>query len=173
MKEKTAKSKKRWQKTLPVFYLLALIVVTWVGIFAVRLAGPPNIGDNDQERPAAYVLDVLVNGDWIVQRDDTGDITSKPPLYTWVTALTAKAYGKLDEFSLYLPGALCVLIVALLIHVIGESYFGRNAGAAGALAYLLSIAAFKQAHLARTDALFALTVVVTAILAYAAARRRV
>jgi len=42
------------------------------------MGAPPNLLDQDQERPAAYVLDVIKNGNWLCQRDWTGDITSKP-----------------------------------------------------------------------------------------------
>jgi 4-amino-4-deoxy-L-arabinose transferase-like glycosyltransferase len=58
--------------------LLALL------LFVLRLAAPENLLDQDQIRPATYVLDILKNGNWLCQRDLTGEITSKPPLYTWV-----------------------------------------------------------------------------------------
>ncbi len=59
-------------------------------LFGVRLAGPPDLTDNDQERPSAYVLDVVQNGNWCVQRDAYGEIASKPPL-TWLAGLSTLA----------------------------------------------------------------------------------
>src|ERR1035437_4176789 len=70
-----------WQRrsaTVGAYVFLGLVVLT---MFVIRLKGPPDLMDNDQERPAAYVIVLLQNGNWLCQRDATGDITSKPPLY--------------------------------------------------------------------------------------------
>jgi len=69
---------------------------------ALRPTAPPNLLDQDQERPGTYVLDVVKNGNWLCQRDLNGEITSKPPLYACLAALVAFARGGVDEFALYL-----------------------------------------------------------------------
>ncbi len=153
--------------------LAAVVALTWLAIFAVRMAGPFMITDSDQQRPAAYTLDVIVNGNWTVQRDDTGDVASKPPLYTWVMALGVMALGgELNELTLYLPGALSVLALALIVLFVTTHFSGRGAGLIAALAYLLAWTAFRQVYLARTDALFSLTVFAAALLVWMAATRQ-
>jgi hypothetical protein len=137
-------------------------------MFVIRLKGPPDLMDNDQERPAAYVMDVLQNGNWLCQRDATGDITSKPPLYTWLAALASLPFGRLNLATLYLPGAISTLALAWLILGTGRACFGLATGFLGALTYLLSVVSIKQVALARTDGLFALTVTIAALLAYRA-----
>src|SRR5689334_4168133 len=87
----------RWQP-------LAIIALALL-LFALRLFSPSNFLDQDQERPASYILDVLKNGNWLCQRDFTGDITSKPPLYTWICALLSLPFGRVTLFALWLPGA--------------------------------------------------------------------
>src|SRR5881392_1374052 len=106
-------------------------------LFAIRLAAPPNLLDQDQERPASYVLDVVKNGNWLCQRDLSGDITSKPPLYTWICALLTLACGRINVVCLYLPGALGAFGAATLILLLGRKYFGVRAGLMGAIACLL------------------------------------
>jgi 4-amino-4-deoxy-L-arabinose transferase-like glycosyltransferase len=150
---------------------LLLIFGTWGAIVLLRMTAPSEIMDNDQERPAAYVLDVLRNGNWIVQRDSDFEITSKPPLVTWLTAGIAGITGELNTFTLYLPGALAVLATALVIFLASRP-FGRWAGLLGALMYLCSMVALKQVRLARTDTVFALLVFVSFLVAYQATRRR-
>ncbi|HEY5909861.1 MAG TPA: hypothetical protein VJA21_04575, partial [Verrucomicrobiae bacterium] len=59
--------------------LLFLFTATLL-LFAIRFTAPPDLMDRDQERPAAYILDVLRHGHWLVQTDLRGQITSKPPL---------------------------------------------------------------------------------------------
>src|SRR6266851_1355617 len=65
-------------------------------LFAVRLAAPPNLLDKDQEHPAAYVLDVVKNGNWLCQHDLEGAVSSKPPLWTWLSALATLAHGRIS-----------------------------------------------------------------------------
>src|ERR1043166_659343 len=110
------------QSRYPSWAHLAIITILAVFLFALRLAAPPNLLDQDQERPGTYVLDVVKNGNWLCQRDLNGQIISKPPVYTWLCALTALARGRVDEFALYLPGALAVWGTAWLILAFGRCH---------------------------------------------------
>jgi hypothetical protein len=141
-----------------------IVTFIWAVVFLGRLVGPPTLADDDQERPAAYIVDVLRNGNWIVQVDDTGDVTSKPPMYTWLAALSAMAWGHLDLFSLYVPCALAVLGVAWMVLAVGWRRFGPMAGLIGALAFLVSLPSFLMVNLARTDPVFMFFVVASALL---------
>lgn len=147
----------------------ALVVLAFaVALFALRLAGPNDLMDNDQERPAAYVSDLLVNDQWIVQVDITGDVTSKPPVYTWLVALGVLADGAYDRLTLYLPCGLAVLFVAWLILGVGGRVMGVRAGLLGALFYIVSMPTISMAALARTDPVFAASVAVALVLAWRA-----
>ncbi len=143
----------------PVFWLMVLyIFLLAAGMFITRQIAPPNLMANDQEKVAAYVLDALGNGEWIIQRDDRRDpskaITSKPPMITWMTAGTAALFGVLNDVTLYLPGAICTLLVAWLILWIGARYFNPYAGLIGAFAFLMSMAGWKLVHILRPDTVF-------------------
>ena len=146
----------------------AAIAALALCLFSLRLAAPPNLLDQDQERPAAYVLDAVKNGNWLCQRDLFGDITSKPPVWTWLSALATLACGRIGVFSLYLPGALAALGTAWLIFSAGRKHFGPRAAFYGALASMLTTAGLKEFGLARTDGVFAFTVTATALLAFRA-----
>lgn len=143
-----------------------LILLVWAVLFAIRLLGPQDILDQDQERPASYVLDALRNGNWICQRDWTGDVTSKPPMWTWLAALGALPFGRVNLFALYWPGAAAALGSALLVYFYGRTNFGNRAALIGAFACLLTPAAAKQVGLARTDGVFAFSVTLCAFLAF-------
>src|SRR6266404_1794611 len=125
-----------------------LLVAGAVALWMVRLNGPPDLMNWDQERPASYVLDAVRNGHWVCQRDLTGDITSKPPLYTWLAALIALGVGRVNQFGLYLPGALAVVGSALLVLRAGGGHFGARAGFLAALAVMLCPAGLKEFGLA-------------------------
>src|SRR5215217_1115770 len=81
-----------------VWFIIGLV---GAALFVIRVASPSNLLDQDQERPASYVLDVVKNNNWICQRDLFGEITSKPPLYTWLCAVFSNLTGGVNLFSLY------------------------------------------------------------------------
>jgi 4-amino-4-deoxy-L-arabinose transferase-like glycosyltransferase len=145
---------------------LIWVVLVWAILFALRLLGPEDLLDKDQERPAAYVQDAVINGHWIIQTDLSGEVSSKPPLYTWLSALTTLAAGRISPLTLYLAPALATLGIALLLLWIARPLWGSRVSLACALVYLVSAVAAKQMALARTDGVFAFTVTLTALLAY-------
>jgi 4-amino-4-deoxy-L-arabinose transferase-like glycosyltransferase len=150
------------------FLSLTLVILVAAAMFAIRLAGPSNLMDNDQERPASYVLDAVLNGHWACQVDWMGDVASKPPLYTWLAGLATLPFDRISLFTLYLPAALSVAGMACLILLAGRKYFGPTAGLLGALAFLLSPMMSRQVALARTDALFAFMISLAALAAFRA-----
>ena len=152
-----------WFAAWPIFAATGALAVL---MFVMRLTAPPNLLDQDQQRPAAYVLDAVTNGNWLCQRDLSGAITSKPPLWTWLAALTTVATGRISRFTLYLPGALAALGSAWLVVAAGLRVFGPRAAFFAGLATLVHTAGFKEMGLARTDAVFTFLVTVTALLAF-------
>lgn len=149
--------------------LLALLTLT---LFALRVTGPPNLIDNDQERPASYVLDVLRHGHWLCQRDWLGDIMSKPPLFTWLAAAAAWPAGRLTYATLYFPCLVAALALAWLLLGAGAPTFGWRAGLLAGVMILASPAGVKHIALARTDALFTATIALAAVCAYRAWTRQ-
>ncbi len=137
-----------------VFWILLLGTL----IFAARFFSPEDLMDNDQQRPAAYALDAVVNGNWVVQRDDTGDVMSKPPFSTWLVAASVLAFGGLTRFSLYFPVFVSSLMIGVLILVFGSRYLGRTVAWWSALLYLFSPAFDTMIMLNRSDSVFAVLV---------------
>ncbi|HMX62722.1 MAG TPA: glycosyltransferase family 39 protein [Candidatus Sumerlaeota bacterium] len=142
--------------------LMAMLVVTWLALTLLRLFDGTNIMDDDQERPAMYIQDILVNGNWLAQHDSDGDMMSKPPLYAWLGALASKFTGGLNEISLYSVGALAVLATALLVFFQGRRLGNEVAGFVGSAALLLSNPSIKMVHLARADGVFMVLVFASA-----------
>lgn len=143
-------------------WLLPLLAVA--AVFALRLAGPPDIRDKDQARPIDYVVDAAADGHWLVQRDAGGDIASKPPVYTWLASASSLAFGG-NRFAIYLPCALAMASIALLAAVLSWRRLGWAAGLAAGMAVALALDTQKAVTLARTDAVFAACTGVAAWLA--------
>lgn len=152
--------------------LVTIIGITVLLYFVVRHVSPSELLDKDQERPAAYMMDVLVNGNWIIQRDTLGDVASKPSLYTWLAAGISILVGRANEFTLYLPTALSVFGTALILLIAGDRYYSRRVGFTAAAMFLLSMVAWKQVQLARTDPLFSFLTVAGLFVLFAVIRGR-
>ena len=147
--------------------LYVAVAALGMTMFAIALSGYPNLMDNER-RIGAYVLDAVQHGHWIMQRDVTGAVASKPPLLTWIAALSTVAFGEINRFSIYLPSALATLGVALLLVGAGKKHFGWRAGFLAGLIYLLCPAGDRQLVTARYDGLLALPVTLAALAAYRA-----
>ncbi len=145
-----------------------LVPVLCIVLFAAKMAMPDAIMANDQQRPAAYALDALTNGNRIVQEDDTGDVMSKPPFSTWVIVLTSAVMsgGELTTTSLYLHCLLFTLLSVIILTKAGEKHFGPTAGILAAATLVLSPAGDAQLSLNRSDTVFAGLVVAAAMLAF-------
>jgi len=145
------------------------VVLIWLCLAALRLSAPSTLLDWDQENPVSYVQDAVHSGNWILQRDTSGSVTSKPPLYTWIAALISAPFGRVTEWSMYLPTALATLGTALLLLWAGRLFRNESTGLIAACTYLLCSMTMKQMALARTDPLLMFLVTAAALLAYLAA----
>lgn len=148
---------RRWAWLIPIAAVAA--------IFLLRITGPPDFLDKDQSRPIDYIVDVVANGNWVVQRDAGGEVASKPPLYTWLASLSTLALGGGSLFALYLPCALAVAAMAVMTYASCRRRLGFTAALCAATVLVLCSDSQKQVALARTDAVYAACVAATAFLA--------
>lgn len=148
---------RRWAWLLPVLAVAA--------IFLLRINGPPDFLDKDQPRPIDYIVDVVAEGHWVVQRDPSGAIASKPPLYTWLASFSTLALGGGSLFALYLPCALAIATLVMLAYATCRRRLGFTAALCAATVLVMCSDSQKQVALARNDAVFAACVAATAFLA--------
>jgi 4-amino-4-deoxy-L-arabinose transferase-like glycosyltransferase len=148
--------------------LLGLVTAAWLSLFLSRILSPSDFAAYDQPRVAAYVMDIVQNGNWICQRDFRGEVTSKPPMYAWLASVSTLAFGRIGRFTLCFPSWFGMLLLSWLVLAVGSKFLGRGAGFWGAIGCLLSASGFKQVLLARTDLLFGLAVFVTLALGHRA-----
>lgn len=151
----------------PPFWVSAIGLLC-VMSFAIRLSGGTDLEGYAQMLNVGYVMDMMWQGNWLVQHNIENGIMAKPPLHTWLIAPFAAIFG-INRLSLALPSFFSVLALGLLIFHVGRRRFGIVAGGFAALAMVLATPMMeKQMTLVRTDPLFALTIAVAAFAAYRA-----
>jgi 4-amino-4-deoxy-L-arabinose transferase-like glycosyltransferase len=149
----------------PLAGVLAISALA-AALFIVRLTGLPNLVDNEF-RLGACVLNAIQGGNWIAPHNALGTL-DKPPMLTWLAALAALVFGRVDLLTLYLPTALATAILAVLVYTWGTRHAGGYAGLFAGIAYLASNVTAQQIATARWDGLFALTVALVALAGFRA-----
>jgi len=158
----------------PMRTSVLLLAIVWLILFVFRVAGPLDLmhQDRDQEKVAAYVVDIVANGQWLCQHEMfMHSIMSKPPLFNWLAAIASLPAGEVTRLTLALPSGLSVLVTTLMILWAGTRYFAAGVGFWAAMFYLLSNTSYRQLALIRTDALFSCLVFAALVLAFEAWRR--
>lgn len=105
-----------------VWSLLTLFTLIWLYVLGIRTLVPP-----DEGRYAEMAREMLASGDWITTRLNDIKYFEKPPLQTWMNALSFAAFG-LGEWQARLWTGLCGLLGVLLTAYAGSRVFGQRAG---------------------------------------------
>ena len=144
---------------------ITTLVLLVISVFAIRMSGPADLEDNSQSRNVGYAMDLLQNGNWLVQHDLQGRILSKPPLHTWLIGVFAVPFG-LSRFTLAPPSFLAVLTLALLVFEMGRRRFGLLAGGVAGLSVIMAPMMWRQIGMVRSDAVFSLAITAGAFAAF-------
>src|SRR5262245_3395566 len=107
--------------------------------------------DKQEAREALVVWEIIHSGNWILPLRNGVEIPSKPPLYHWLAALTAKSMNRLDEFTVRFPSALLGTLGVLLSFLTGAVVWRRSAGLVAALILSTSVEWRQAAKVARVD----------------------
>ncbi|TFW19177.1 glycosyltransferase family 39 protein [Duganella callida] len=107
--------------------LLAVFAIVWLYVLGVRTLVPP-----DEGRYAEMAREMWASGDWITTRLNGIKYFEKPPLQTWMNALTFSLFG-LGEWQARLWTGLCGLGGVLTVGYAGRRVFGARAGFYAAL----------------------------------------
>jgi 4-amino-4-deoxy-L-arabinose transferase-like glycosyltransferase len=107
--------------------------------------------DKGEPREALAVQDIVDRGEWLFPLKRGELIPSKPPLFHWNAALTARVAGSLNEATIRFPSALYATFGVLLIYSVARRLFnGQVALLSGAILATTSIYQ-HQALNARVD----------------------
>jgi 4-amino-4-deoxy-L-arabinose transferase-like glycosyltransferase len=119
---------------------------------------PPQ--DRDESRFAQASRQMVETGDYIDIRFQDEARNKKPVGIYWLQAAAAKALGKDHIWPYRLPSLLGALGAVLALTALAGPAFGRNAALTAAFLMAGSLLLTVEAHLAKTDAVLLLTVMV-------------
>jgi hypothetical protein len=137
----------------------------------IRITGMSDLMDHEQQRQGAYIMDAIQNHRWIMQIDEAGEIAAKPPMFTWIGAISTMLFGSPEPYAMRFVALLSTLITVLLAQRMAGKYFGPDAAVAVVVVYLISMPGVRQIWLARMDALLPLTTTAGVVAAWYAWER--
>jgi 4-amino-4-deoxy-L-arabinose transferase-like glycosyltransferase len=119
---------------------------------------PPQ--DRDESRFAQASRQMVETGDYVDIRFQDEARNKKPVGIYWLQAGAAKLFGKDRIWPYRLPSLLGALAAVLSLAALAKPAFGREAGLTAAFLLASSLLLTVEAHLAKTDAVLLLTVMV-------------
>lgn len=134
------------------YLLLALVALAYLprlGSFSIR---------GEESRRAQVAREMLATGDWVVPRQQGEIFADRPPLQNWLLALTMRAVGSADAWTIRLPSVLATLATAVLVYAYSRLVLPSAAALIAGLAYAAGGQVMQLGRLAETEALFTLLV---------------
>ena len=131
--------------------------------------GTGTLWDNSETAYGEVAREVLLTHDWIVLHLNGAPWYVQPPLYFWIAAAFARAFG-VTEFALRLPAALATIAMAGAVGYVVARVASARAALLAAVVLSTSLMQAVVGRLAIMDALLDLAVAV-AILSWFAALR--
>lgn len=137
------------------WYHRPFILVLLFGLLtSLRIAAPSDLLEGDQVKQIGYIMDLLHHGDWLVQYEITGEVSTKPPVYNWLAAGFCLLFDTRAEWAMKLPSLLAASGLLVCIYLLGRHFFDERAAFYACLSCIASHHFSKLMWFARTDMLF-------------------
>lgn len=120
-----------------MFWLLAIVacvtIIPFLGLADFHTKGEP--------REAVVAYSMLESGDWLLPRNNGGEIPYKPPFFHWtVASVSALTGGTVSEFTSRLPSAIALIAMTLMGFLF---YRERKGGTVALLTGFVTLTAFE------------------------------
>lgn len=133
-----------------LFGLLFIISISTL----LPILGLTHFHTKGEPRETIVAVSMLEDGNWILPRNNGGDIAYKPPMYHWLTALGSMIFnrGDVNEYTSRLPSALAAIIIASTMFLFYSRRSGNyNTAFLSAILFLSAFEVHRSATAARVD----------------------
>jgi len=151
------------------FFLAVLIAVSVISFFP--FLGTLKISSIKGGRVAEVAREMVETHEYLLPRLNGELRLQKPPLSYWITALSYKAFGRVDEFTARFPTALLSIVAVIAMYFFARTLFNRRAGFIAGLALISTNIFLYYARSCRIDATLLLFLLCSNIFLYLAWQR--
>ena len=133
------------QLTVLIILLSVISLIPWLGLFEYNTKGEP--------REAIVSLSMLQSDNWILPRNNGGEIPYKPPFFHWCIAAISLLQGNVSHFTSRLPSALSLVAVVLSTFCFYVKRSNRKTAFIAAMILLLCMELHRAGGNCRVDML--------------------
>jgi len=121
-----------------------------------------SLENHDYFRYAQVAKEMIFSGDWIIPRYNGEVFIQKPPLLSWLIAISAVTWGGLTPFLARLPGVLAAWGGGIVVYLWGRRIWGdKRCGWIACWVLISSHLYFDMGRIARTDMLFSFMILLS------------
>jgi 4-amino-4-deoxy-L-arabinose transferase-like glycosyltransferase len=142
------------------------VALVFLILLVIRITSPSDLMDNEQMRQASYIMDEVQNHHWLFQYDLSNEVSSKPPMFTWLAGPPTILIGRPEPWAMRGVAAIATALCVWLTAKTAKKYWGARAAFLSVAGYLMSTPTGRQIWLGRMDALFPLTIALGAFAAF-------
>ena len=122
-----------------------LILFLFLGLTDFTTKGEP--------REAIVAQQMIENGDWILPRNNGGEMAYKPPLFHWAVAAVSSIGGKVTEYTSRMPSAIAFLWMTCAVYMFYAKRKDEGTAFIAALVSMTSFELYRAAISCRVDML--------------------
>lgn len=138
-----------------IFWLLLAVCV----LTLIPFLGLADYNTKGEPREAIVSLSMLESGDWVLPRNNGGEMPYKPPFFHWCVAAISWVFGGVTEFTSRIPSAVALIALVMSTFVFFARRKGQDVGLVTALICLVCMELHRAGGNCRVDmVLTALTV---------------
>ena len=130
-------------------FLILILIAISIYLFIFKL-GESSLWNMDEPIYGEVAKEVLKLGDWITLHFNYQPWFDKPPLYTWLTAITFRIFG-CSEFTTRIWSALFGIGGVIAVYFLGKNIFNKRAGFLSGLILATNLQYIIQSRLALLD----------------------
>lgn len=136
-----------------------LTIIPFLGLTDFHTKGEP--------REAVVALSILDSGDWVLPRNNGGEIPYKPPFFHWgIAVASAVGGGTVNEFTSRLPSAIALITMTMAVFLFYARRKGTLTGLVTALICLTTFELHRAGANCRVDMMLTALSVVALLLFY-------
>ncbi len=146
--------------------LRLIILIVLAGILFFFNLGATSLWDPDEPRQAIMAREMMDRGDYIRPYLNGVPYLEKPPFYSWMIIIAAKAAGTVNEFASRAPSALAALLLVVVTFLLGCKLGDERAGFLSGLVLATNYQFLSNARESVMDMTFAFFIGLSIYLAF-------
>ncbi len=140
---------------------ITIILLVIIAVVGITLHAPSDLQAYAQVWNIGAGMGMLENDEYILPRNQSGDVAVKGQLFPWLVALAISLTGIYEEYVFRAPTILASLASGIMVYFLARRWYGRSIGVWSGCLWAAAIHMRKLMAIATTDMLVSLWILVS------------